>query len=1041
MSVRDSNSFGELVRQYRRALGLTQEALAERAGVSPRGVRALEAGERRAPQRETVRLLADALELGEDERLEFEATARMPDSSDPDAFAEQRVKTAKDDISDLSAPPAERASERGHIETVLERKPVAELPAAEQDRQLPPNNLPEEPARFIGREREIGHLAELLRDPYIRLVTLTGPGGTGKTRLALELATTILHDFKDGVFFVNLAPLADPALVSSAVAEALEIKEESGKDLEDSLAGALREKHLLLVLDNFEHLLAGTAVVARLLEDCRAVHVLATSRTPLNLRREHMHAVPPLAVPDPTNLPGLGVLTQYEAVALFIERARAASDSFGLTTENAPAVAAICVRLDGLPLAIELAAARIKLFPPRALLQRLSSRLDLLTGGAKDTPSRQQTLRNTLDWSYALLTNEEQRLFAGLSVFAGGCTFEAAEAVCNPEGGYDLLEGMASLVDKSLLRQEGEREPRFVMLETIREYAAERLVENGASDSLNEEHTRHYLALAEGAASRLEGQEQAPWLELLEVERDNLRAALQSARDQGDLDRGLRLALALRRFWMVRGPVTEGRRWLEDLADRDEGSPLLQAIAIFTAGELAAAEGRRRVSAELFERSLVLYRELGNRRGHAQAVGHLAATWHQAGEMERALDLVHRSEIEGRQIGDDGLLAVSLRLQTGWAASQADMKKVQDLGEESLTLYRRLDDAEGIANVLRILAYAAYSAGDRQRARSLTDDLLDLLRRLPLDAENGEWLERLAYRARVIGDYSYARHLLGELAARAEAVGDRRIAARARGGLGLLAREQGDYLRATALYRESLAEFEEVEDPLGRCRALLGLSDIARDKGDVERLVELCEESLALLREIGDAAFTGFALHNLGMAAWYEGDGSRAERFFAESLSLMRRQQNVVDTVEVLASVGQLALDSGQYDRAADTFAECLVTARKSESRWIMGTILEGMAGVAAARREPERAARLFGVADAIRTRMGVRVRPTDRAFYEHNVRALRNELGEERFAAAWNDGQSMSLEDAVAYALDESAEVPRDPAPRATRAAGSVQE
>jgi predicted ATPase/class 3 adenylate cyclase len=396
-----------------------------------------------------------------------------------------------------------------------------ELPPLQPILVTHPNNLPAEPTPFIGREREIAQIAGLLQDSHIRMATLTGPGGTGKTRLALQVGSTLLYDFRHGVLFVNLAPLTDPALVPSSIAEVLGVKEEAGKGPMESLVDALTGKHLLLVLDNYEHLLDAAPLIATLLERCRDLHALVTSRMPLHLSWEHEHAVPPLSIPDPRHLPDPERLTQYEAVALFIERARATDDSFTVTNQNAPAVAEICSRLDGLPLAIELAAARIKLFPPRALLQRLNSRLKLLTGGARDRPARQQTLRNTIDWSYALLSPEEQTLFARLSVFAGGCTFEAADAVCNPEGELDALEGMISLVDKSLLRREGgDDEPRFVMLETIREYAAERLNVEGGTRQLQGCHLRYYLGFAEHGSPMLGRAGQPGGVE--RVERDYL---------------------------------------------------------------------------------------------------------------------------------------------------------------------------------------------------------------------------------------------------------------------------------------------------------------------------------------------------------------------------------------------------------------------------------------------------------------------------------------------------------------------------------------
>jgi len=423
---------------------------------------------------------------------------------------------------------------------------------------------------FIGRERESDAIAGLLQQPKVRLGTLTGPGGTGKTRLALQVGATLLYDFDNGVFLVSLAT-SNPSLVASAIAGSLGIKEVPGHPLEETLADYLREKHCLLLLDNFEHLLDACPLVVTLLDRCPTLKVLITSQTVLQLAREHVFEVPPLSIPDPHRLPDLESLTRYEAVALFIQRAQAAKASFALTDESAPAVAEICSRLEGLPLAIELAAARIRLFPPRALLGRLTDRLKLLTTGARDVPPRHQTLRGTIDWSYNLLTEAEQRLFARLSVFAGGCTLEVAEPVCNAEGDLDIdvLDGIASLVDKSLLKQHlgGDRapegDPRFVMLETLREYATERLEAAGEAEQIRHQQTAYFIALAEEAeADMLAGRRLREWLDRLETEHDNPRAAIGWLLCTGRPVEAVPLAGPPFPLWHPPGHWTDGSPWL-----------------------------------------------------------------------------------------------------------------------------------------------------------------------------------------------------------------------------------------------------------------------------------------------------------------------------------------------------------------------------------------------------------------------------------------------------------------------------------------------
>jgi predicted ATPase/class 3 adenylate cyclase len=408
-----------------------------------------------------------------------------------------------------------------------------------------PGNLPVQSTSFVGREREVESVVSMLRNPDTRLLTLLGPGGTGKTRLALQVGAALQAEYQDGVFFVPLAPVRDTFQVAPAIASALGIPGPADTSLDERLAEHLRTRAMLLILDNFEQVLDAAQLVALLLSASSQLRVIVTSRAVLHLSAEHQYAVPPLQLPDLAHLPDIDTLARIDAVALFIQRARAIKPDFALTPATAAAVAAICARLDGLPLAIELAAARIKLFPPGALLARLNRSLTVLTGGARDLPARQQTLRGAIDWSYSLLSADEQRLFARLSVFAGGCTFDATEQVCNPEGQLDLLECLASLVDKSLVRQEGEEEPRFSMLETIREYALERLAYRGERDTLQRRHADYFLALAGEVADDTAQDGPAR----VKPEYDNLRVALSFVIDHElapDAPPQERVAFALR---------------------------------------------------------------------------------------------------------------------------------------------------------------------------------------------------------------------------------------------------------------------------------------------------------------------------------------------------------------------------------------------------------------------------------------------------------------------------------------------------------------
>jgi len=495
------------------------------------------------------------------------------------------------------------------------------------------NNLPLQPTPLVGREKEVAEVRDLLRGDETRLLTLTGPGGIGKTRVALQAAADLLDEFPDGTFFAQLATLTEAELFLPAVAETLGVRETGEIPIDKSLKEYLSERRMLLLLDNFEQVLGAAPEVTEVLAGAPGMKVLATSRTSLRLYGEHVFPVPPLRMPDLKSPPPLERLTQYEAVGLFVERARALKPDFKVTNESAPAVAEICVRLDGLPLAIELAAARITMLPPRAMLQRLGSRLKLLTGGARDLPERQRTLRATIEWSHALLNEGEQVLFGRLAVFSGGRTLEAIEAICDAEGDLpvEAFEGVSSLLDKSLLRQEEGPggQPRFVMLETIHEFAREKLGESAEAEQIKRVHAQYFLTLAEEAYPELKGSHQLEWLERLEAEHDNMRAALSWALERKEEEVSLRLGGALWWFWSVRGYYSEGRRWLEEaLAIDGHVSPEVRAMALAGAGALASEQGDLDRAQEAYEEGLELLEHEGMeaREGKLLLLGLLG--WH-----------------------------------------------------------------------------------------------------------------------------------------------------------------------------------------------------------------------------------------------------------------------------------------------------------------------------------------------------------------------------------------------------------------------------
>jgi predicted ATPase/class 3 adenylate cyclase len=596
-------------------------------------------------------------------------------------------------LKDLIRP--ERVYQLLHPEIPADFPPLRGLDAT-------PNNLPVQPTPLIGRDLEVATVVGMLHGA-VRLVTLTGPGGTGKTRLSFQVAADLLDDFPDGVFFVDLAPISEPELVASTIAQTLGVRESGGQSVLEGLKNYLREKHLVLLIDNFEQVLDAAPVVAELLGGAPRLKVLLTSRVVLRVRGEHEFAVPPLALPDPKRLPPVETLSQYAAVELFIQRAIAAKSDFAVTNENAAAVAEICVRLDGLPLAIELAAARIRLFSPQTLLSRLGNRLKLLVGGARDLPIRQQTLRATITWSYDLLTLEEQRLFRRLAVFVGGCTLEAAEAICNAEGDLqiDVLDGLASLVDKKLLVNEDRAgcEPRFTMLETIREFANERLAESDEAAAIRQRHVRCYLALGEEAEPHFTGPQLGAWMDRIEREHGNIRAGLVWALTEGGAaDVAVRLAGALWRFWHLRGYGREGHHWLTEAVAADSGEcPAARAKALrgagFTTGDGTAAR-------RFFTESLAIYRKLEDRAGIAACLNHLGNVAKERCEWETAQRLYTEAIAIDQEIGDRWGEAIVLANLGELAWRRGDLDTAWHLLRQSLVIKRELADPSAIATSL-----------------------------------------------------------------------------------------------------------------------------------------------------------------------------------------------------------------------------------------------------------------------------------------------------------------------------------------------------
>jgi len=806
------------------------------------------------------------------------------------------------------------------------------------------NNLPRQLTRFIGRQNEISGIGRLLAAN--RLVTLTGAGGVGKTRLALQAAQEVLSEYEDGVWLVDLAPLSEAALVPETVAAAMGVREEKGKPVLETLADYLESKNVLLALDNCEHLIGACAqLVETLLSASSNLRILTTSREALRIAGESVFNVPSLALPDEHHLPAVDRLSEYDAIQLFIDRARSVHPAFEATSQNAQTLAQVCIRLDGIPLAIELAASRVKILSLDQIHVRLANQLMLLTGGRRTALARQQTLRAAIDWSYNLLSTPEQALFRRLSVFSGGWTLEAAEATCAADGveQTEVLELLSGLVDKSVVSAEdrgGKR--RYEFLESLRQYSEERLSKTAEADTMRRRHAGFYLQFAEEAEAKLRGPDLGSTLEQLNAEYGNLRASLTWAL-AGNIEDGMRLACALQQFWDILGHWNEARTWLEKvLARQVSPSPgAARARVLNAASVVAKYQGDYVSSCSFAEEALSVSRKVDDQRETARAL---------------------------RNLGN-----VSQR--------QGDYEKAHRVFEEALVISRKIKDKREIAALLNSLGVEAFLRSKHLAARSRLEEALALWREL----------------------------------------GDKREIAKLLHNLGSAASVRGDYAAARSFIEESLAAQRELRDKYGIAASLNNLASIAQRHGEYGAARPLLEESLTLRRELGDKQGVAVVLSNMGFGAQREGDYPTAHSLHEESLRIRQELGDKQGIAGSLTNLGELAYLQTDYSAAHSLHTESLKNQRELGDAAGIVESLDQLAAVALALRQSNRAVYLWGAAQALRERVSAPRAPADRDEHDRRVNAARAALNEEAFAIAWSQGQNMTLDQAIAYALSES--------------------
>jgi predicted ATPase/Flp pilus assembly protein TadD/DNA-binding XRE family transcriptional regulator len=944
-------SFGTWLRQKRRALDLTQKAFAAQVGCAEITVRRMEADEYK-PSKELALTLFEKLGVPESERSQWILFARGMSS--------------------------------------LPTQTVAHA-------TKPKTNLPAPLTTFIGREKEQLDVIGLIHK--YRLVTLTGAGGVGKTRLSLMVGEQVLSNHDDGVWLVELASILDPFLIPRTTAIAIGLREEPQRAVIDMLSAYLREKRMLIVLDNCEHLLDGCAQLADiLLKRCPDLKILATSREALGILGEAVYHVPCLKLPDLQQL--IAKLRDYESIRLFEERAQLARMDFSLTIDNAPSVAQICNRLDGIPLAIELAAARINDFSVEQIAARLQKNMSLLTTGNRTALPRHQTLQAAIDWSYNLLSPAEQSLFRRLSVFVNGWTLEAAESICSDANipSTAILDLLSYVINKSLvIREEIPSGMRYHLLETIRQYAHEKLQTMNEAKITCQQHLMYFVDLAKRAEPNLRSFDMEIWLDLLETELDNIRSALVYGL-KNDIESELQLASALWWFWHIRGYKSEGCQWLEQglsVEEQERGEShvqpariLIRGKALYVAGFLRLMFFETNKGALLSEESLLLFQELGmeGKRGAAYALWNLSAVADRQLDFHRKKLLLEESLALFQEVDDKFGIAQCIDSLAFCAMNENNYEQARILLQEHLALRQEIGDMDGSAVALHDLGRFAFQKGNFQQAATHYRASLALFLRMRNRWGTSYVLSSLGHTAQAQGNYEEATITLEDALALEESVGDRFGIASRLNELGLVVQSQGDYRRAAQMYGQALELFYEAGNQIAVSSALFNLGSVALLQSDYKQAVKNFEEALAISQEVGNKFGAAWALYGLGKTARHQGTPSSARELTLTALGIFR-------------TVG----DPTYVSQGVQGVAYCL----------------DALARLAFAQKQMRQAVSLFSVSEKLYPPLRFEMSAAERSEHGQAVISARRVLGEDMFAAMWKGAEAMTMEEAIALASE----------------------